>query len=297
MKLPLNLHDSGTRRYLWRCLRWRFYGALQKCPACGQEQGKVVDRKFGITSLVDCERCGLLYRRPQEPPTFAEDFYQEEYQSSLATIMPSDKEIAAMVDQGFSNSEKCFRDKIALLRELDVPEGARVLDYGASWGYGVWQLRQAGYDAMGFELSKPRARFGAEKLGVTIETELKSLEEESFDVVFSNHVLEHIPNVNESLQEIAVLVKGGGLLLAFVPNGSQPCQEANPGRFHSNWGRLHPIYLNDRFLARELERWPFRLASKRYDEKADASLLGDWTGREQSIGDLKENELMMAVRF
>lgn len=297
MKLPLNLHDPGTRRYLWRCLVWRLDGSLQRCPVCGQEQGKVVDRKFGITSLVDCQHCGLLYRRPQEPPTFAEDFYQEEYQSSLATIMPSDDEIQALVEQEFAESEKCFQDKISLLRELKVPEGARVLDYGASWGYGVWQLRRAGYDAVGFELSKPRARFGAEKLDVSIETALTSLDDGSFEVVFSNHVLEHIPNVSDPLEAIARLLKPNGLLLAFVPNGSQPCQEANPGRFRSNWGRLHPIYLNDRFLSRELKQRPFRLASKKYDQKADATLIGDWDGQGQSIGDLKENELMMAVRF
>ena len=297
MKIPFNLTDSGTRRYLLRCLRWRLTSSLQSCPVCTGTRGDTLDRKFGITSLVDCSDCGLLYRRPQEPSTFADDFYQEEYVSSLATVMPDDAEIERLVSTEFLGSEKWFGDKIQLLKTLGIEEGAQVLDYGASWGYGVWQLQRAGYKAMGLELSRPRACFGTEKLNVKIETDENLLKEGAYDAVFSNHVLEHIPNVAKPLRSIERLLKPGGLMVAFVPNGSNACRTVNSERFHSNWGRLHPIYLNDVFLRRQLRQSSYRLAAKRYDTCVSDKLLGEWRGEGVSVGELEENELLIAVRF
>ncbi|MDM8548990.1 class I SAM-dependent methyltransferase [Desulfobacterales bacterium HSG2] len=92
----------------------------------------------------------------------------------------------------FRKTEKDFSVKIATLKEL-MPSGT-VLDFGCSWGYATLQLREAGYDAIGFEISKQRAEFGRIHLGVTIIDEYSNLNKfplSSFDIIFSSHVLEH----------------------------------------------------------------------------------------------------------
>lgn len=52
----------------------------------------------------------------------------------------------------------------------------RVLDFGCSRGCGVHQLKQAGYDAFGFEISRPRAELGRCELGVEILDKLEDLQ-------------------------------------------------------------------------------------------------------------------------
>ncbi len=140
-----------------------------------------------------CEACGLLYRRPQEPEGFAERFYQEEYQSALTTALPEPDALETMLASAFRGTEKDLGDKIETFRALGLPAGARILDYGSSWGYGVWQLNVAGYQAEGFEVSRPRAGYGRRSLGVTIHTDTSQLAKNAYDAVFTNHVLEHVP--------------------------------------------------------------------------------------------------------
>ncbi len=60
-------------------------------------------------------------------------------------------ELEAMKRRDFANTEKNFFAKINVLKRLsgaDPGKKLRVLDYGSSWGYGLWQLRNAGFDAV-----------------------------------------------------------------------------------------------------------------------------------------------------
>ena len=244
-----------------------------------------------------CEGCGLIYRRPQDPEGFAEHFYQDEYQSALTTALPEPAFLATMLASAFTGTEKNLADKIEALRTLGLRAGARVLDYGSSWGYGVWQLNVAGYLAEGFEVSRPRASYGRRSLGVTIHTDTTQLASHPYDAVFTNHVLEHVPDPNRALTQIALALRPGGWLVAFFPNGSDECRRANPERFHCNWGRLHPVYLNDDYCLGRLRGKPTWMISKAYESRPDLAQLKQWDQVHPWKGDMSENEMMLVARF
>ena len=183
------------------------------------------------------------------------------YKSGLTTELPDPAALRGMLDRDFRGTAKNLGDKIDSLRALGVEPGARVLDFGASWGYGVWQLSAAGYTADGFELSASRAAWGRRHLGVTIASSQAALADSSYDAAFTNHVLEHVGNPRAAFERIARLLKPGGFMVAFFPNGSEACRVANPVRFHCNWGRLHPIYLTDEVPAPRC--WPTSLTGWR----------------------------------
>lgn len=286
-----------TVRYASRCLAWRLDDRLSRCPSCGSSERTHVASKALITQLVRCEGCRLLYRVPQEPATFAERFYDREYKSGLTTELPDAQTLARMLRCDFRGTGKDLSDKMAGLAALGVETGARVLDFGASWGYGVWQLIAAGYRAEGFELGASRAAWGQRMLGVTIASDPDSLPSHSFDAVFTNHVLEHVRDPKAAFTLIERVLKPGGLLVAFFPNGSDDCRLAYPVRFQCNWGRLHPIYLNDQYCARLLQGRSYWMAAKAYDAPLDLPALAEWNQRQPFVGNMAENEMILVTRF
>jgi SAM-dependent methyltransferase len=189
----------------------------------------------------------------------------------MTTDVPNGEVVERLKASLFSGTEKDLADKIAVLKLL-IPQG-RVLDYGCSWGYGTFQLVCAGYHAVGFEVSEPRAEFGRSRLGVTIISDESALAElaGSFDAVFASHVLEHLPTPAAVFDRLAMLLRPKGLLLIFVPNcGGRMAQELGV-----NWGPMccekHPLALDAAFFERNLPRHGFDLLS--FSDPYSANLL------------------------
>ena len=99
-------------------------------------------------------------------------------------------------------------------------------------------------------------------------TALAALPDASFDIVFTSHVLEHLPDLKEPLRLFARLLKPGGLLLAFVPNADGV--SARERGF--DWGPLidqdHVLALDAPFFAAHLGEYGFappRFSTDPYD--------------------------------
>ncbi len=149
----------------WQKLRYAVSGLLRRprqkrtCPSCGSASYQRIDRK-GFHELLRCGRCFLLYRWPYETQEEMARFYQRTYkQAGLTTELPGPAALSDLIATGFRASEKDFSHIVDLLETLSVSRGSRVLDFGANWGYGVWQLCQVGFSAIGYELSEPRAAY------------------------------------------------------------------------------------------------------------------------------------------
>ena len=146
--------------------------------------------------------------------------YQTEYEEGFTTSLPSDAKLAALMQSGFRGHEKDYAPYVDVLGALGVEPGARLLDFGCSWGYGSYQLRRAGFDVEACEISAPRAAYGRDKLGVRIR-DVAGLPDESFDIFFSAHVIEHVPSVSQLLELGLRVLRPGGLLVTFTPNFSR----------------------------------------------------------------------------
>jgi 2-polyprenyl-3-methyl-5-hydroxy-6-metoxy-1,4-benzoquinol methylase len=165
--------------------------------------------------------CHLRFRYPKDDVVENKDAYQHDYQQTTVTDLPP---VASLEQHKSENFARIGRDLTEHLELMRPSEGSRILDYGASWGYCTWQFRQRGYDAVGFEISRPRAEYGAEHLGVQIATSTELMGDSSFDVIYTAHVLEHVPNPRKAFEEMYRLLAPGGVLFLFVPNGA--CEPA-----------------------------------------------------------------------
>jgi SAM-dependent methyltransferase len=221
-------------------------------------------------------------------------FYQHDYkQAGLTTDLPDANALENLLTTGFKGSNKDFSRVLALFSAIGVPSGARILDFGANWGYGVWQFRKAGYEATGYELSKPRAEF-AGGLGVQVVTDWRDvIASGPFDVAFSSHVLEHTPDPAQAIRDQIAVLKPDGYLIALFPNGSDAFRVAEPQAFHRLWGRVHPVMLNDNFVSGSLES-QILFQGSLCDEDLDK--LRRWDRRKHEHGNVGSSELLVLAQ-
>jgi len=197
-----------------------------------------------------------MYRYPKDQAEKSREFYQNTYREGMTTELPDQSELERLLESNFINTEKDFSERIDLVRRFS--RGPNLLDYGCSWGYGLYQFRKAGFNAIGFEISEQRARYGRKKLGMQIISDLQGLEvlrPASFDVVFSDHVLEHLPTPRIAFEVFDRLLTEEGTLLIFVPN----CGGVNATRYGVGWGPMigekHALALTAKFFAKALQHF------------------------------------------
>lgn len=205
-------------------------------------------------------------------------FYQQEYEQGFTTEMPTDEALQEMLATRFENTPKDYSGYIRLLRALGLKPGDHILDFGCSWGYGTWQLSQAGFVVDGFEVSRSRCQYACDKLGVAAVDQLDQLDG-PFDCVFSAHVIEHVPNVLEMLTFARSKLRPGGLFVAFTPNGDEQNRNREPEAWQHLWGQVHPQLIDSDFCKKQLAGLPVLIASR----PVDLEQVGRWrqTGWEQ----------------
>src|SRR5882672_7799085 len=242
-------------RFVRRLLRHRIQRQPRICPYCGPASTmKLIRHKKLIMDILRCETCHLIVRWPADTPEEHDLYYQTDYAvDAPQVILPSRDELRVLLESNFRGTHLDTNDRARVLKAL-CPSG-RVLDFGCSWAYGTYQLRQHGFDAVGFEISKRRAEYGRNNLGQTViesVEELRALAPSSFQVIFSNHVVEHLPDIRSSLSLMAGLLSKGGFLFLALPNFTG--SKAKSG-FWLKWiGEEHPIAPTIDFFAYAIPR-------------------------------------------
>jgi 2-polyprenyl-3-methyl-5-hydroxy-6-metoxy-1,4-benzoquinol methylase len=230
------------------------------CPSCGSIETKLIHRKMTVFSLRECFDCGLRFRYPKDRAEDTKLFYQSDYDAGFTTSLPSDGELERLLSAGFKGGEKDFNKYIQVLGAAGLRHGDIVLDFGSSWGYGSWQLRQAGFDVYSYEVSEIRADYARSKLGCKVvdASEMDGIKGK-INCVFSSHVLEHLHDPNIFLRIADQVLVSGGIVVSFVPNG-EPALELTYGkkRYHQLWGHVHPLLFTRKALVSMANRYHYQ---------------------------------------
>jgi 2-polyprenyl-3-methyl-5-hydroxy-6-metoxy-1,4-benzoquinol methylase len=259
----------------------------------------VVDRKYLVTTLRRCERCRLLFRAPTTSPAEFTRFYQSLYSEGFTTEMPSDHELRLLKESNFRNSGKDYSTYIDILTALGCRAGQSILDFGCSWGYGSWQFTRAGFDVTGFEISQSRCQYAKSQLGINAHSTIDAVVAQGkWDVFFSAHVLEHIPDVSQVIDFARRVVRPGGLFVSFTPNGSAACRSRSPESWRQIWGFVHPLFLDEEFYVATFGGERHVIDSSPFD----LSAIKDWATKDDvpppsTTVKTSGNELMIAVRL
>ena len=109
-----------------------------------------------------------------------------------------------------------IKNKIKLLPK----KKGLLLEIGSGTGKLLTKCKQIGSNVIGVEPNSSARIIAKEVNGIELlkdTTELQ-LKNNSVDSVMMWHVLEHLPNLNDSLKKISALLKTNGMLIMGVPN-------------------------------------------------------------------------------
>lgn len=114
-----------------------------------------------------------------------------------------------------------IKQKIRLIKSYH-PSGS-LMDLGCGLGYfldGV--VKDKTFDAMGVDISDDAIRYVKDRFGYAVLNEgaMDGLPNASFDVITQWHVLEHVHQLNERVEQLSRLLKPGGTLFIAVPNSN-----------------------------------------------------------------------------
>lgn len=194
------------------------------CNFCGADDTELVNhgpdlllQKSGDFYLVRCRQCGLIYQNPQLSQHELAAHYPEEYlpyQHDEGKVL----HIAGRIAQ-ISREQAIARFCQRVVRHR--PQPGRLLDVGCATGAFLQGMQQRGWQVQGVEPIAHAAAQAHEMYGLEVFVGLleeAAYPDAAFDVVTLWDVLEHVENVQATLQEAARILKPGGLLVFSVPN-------------------------------------------------------------------------------
>lgn len=200
------------------------------CPACGEDRPRVLYRpRLSPGPVVRCGACRMAYVSPVEDPQAI-----IEEGPILAGLDPAVLTSADMRDVAGSweltilagkepQKTALERNASGALRELARfarPPGS-LLDIGCGWGFFLGVAARLGWTTHGLEPLPAHAVHTRATTGSRVVCDVLrdgTFAEESFDVVTSFQVFEHLPDPSAYLERVRRLLRSSGLVLIEVPN-------------------------------------------------------------------------------
>ena len=245
--------------WFFTCLKRSTNSERFICPNCKNNESVTIDKKLFVSQLKECSVCKLRFRTPIDLPSDNYEYYQDSYSLGFTTDMPKQDSLEKLLSSKFEGHEKSYDRIIRLLKTFYPNGGARLVDFGCSWGYGSWQLQQAGFTVFSHEISEPRSKYAQDNLGVNL-IDLTNPPTE-VDIFFSNHVLEHVPEPSKIISLARKILKKDGIFVCITPNGSDSYRDSDYDGWHCLWGKDHPNHISDTFYKNEFINNPYFISS------------------------------------
>jgi 2-polyprenyl-3-methyl-5-hydroxy-6-metoxy-1,4-benzoquinol methylase len=190
---------------------------VKNCPICGSSTSSPFDqREFRgqlVTNLI-CERCGSVYQSPRMTESESQAFYEAKYRLLYqGQEGPNLKDLAV----------QAARAQVALdFVRKPIKSPSRILDIGCSTGILLQQFQDHYHCRVcGVEPGNEYRQY-AQSSGLEVYSSLEKLQKVGmyrFNLVSMMHVLEHLPNPVEYLQNLRTeFLELDSWLLLEVPN-------------------------------------------------------------------------------
>ena len=192
---------------------------LEKCPVCEDVNftAKITCNDHTTSkanfNIVSCETCNFTFTNPRPLDEKLGDYYKSDIYISHTN---NSKGLFNWIYQNVR--AYAIRTKVALLKSVKK-DGAH-LDIGCGTGEFLNACENSGFNTKGVEPSMLARQQAIENynLSVSENTDLSQYDNSEFNSISMWHVLEHVPNLNETLSHFNRVLKPEGKLIVAVPN-------------------------------------------------------------------------------
>lgn len=181
------------------------------CPFCDELDCTTLTTEFqGITGIVKCNNCKLIYTNPRikEPEKFY--FGEEPYYFDEAKLIFEGKQI--------SHRWPNYLHDVKILKKYK--KNGKLLDVGANMGFFAKIARDNNYEVHCVEPSKAVAKLAQKYFGLNVFNgfleDFRS--KEKFDIISMTDVFEHIVNPKELLLVCEKWLNDDGIMFIKVPH-------------------------------------------------------------------------------
>jgi SAM-dependent methyltransferase len=230
------IETLGTLETLESCMSLR----INDCPIC-QDTGETLHEmvqdlvvgKPGSWSILRCTgtSCDAVWLTPRPEPSEIGFFYEGYY--THGTTRP----VGGFAERYLWPNPYSARNGRSRTALLNSRAKGRVLEIGCGNGNNLALLQQQGWEVVGQDIDPEAARIASTTLSVEVQTrpiEECNFETASFDMVLTNHVLEHVESPVAVLREAKRVLREGGISINFTPNAASTVHRA----FGKSWRGL-----------------------------------------------------------
>lgn len=196
-----------------------------KCPSCDSDliSPKLTAKDYTVSAerfeIWQCGKCSMRFTQNiPDKFTIAKYYRSENYISHTDT------------KKGFINSlyhiirKRTLDQKRNLIQHFTGMQKGRLLDIGAGTGAFTAHLKNAGWQSVGLEPDEDTRHRALALYGFSLleSNQLFKLPANSFDAVTMWHVLEHVHDLHEYMEQIRTVLQPAGKAFIAVPNYTSP---------------------------------------------------------------------------
>jgi SAM-dependent methyltransferase len=198
------------------------YEKVETCPLCEADQYSnfmickdhmVSGESFALTQ---CKNCGFIFTNPRPSSENASKYYESPEYISHNDKPRSLFQLSYSVLRTYSNNRKN-----RIIRSY--VENGRLLDIGCGTGSFLKAMKSNGWEIQGVESNNTAKSLAVKQLGIDIFDSLLDIPpKKTYNAITLWHVLEHLYDINESLDHIKKLKAKKGRIFIALPNYESP---------------------------------------------------------------------------
>lgn len=205
--------------------------SLSTCPVCDCPQLKYyLSCKDHTVShetfqLQQCTACGFVLTNPRPNGSDLPKYYQSENY-----ISHSEKK-SGLVNQAYRIARRftlAWKYNVVLQHSNTKP--TTILDYGCGTGAFLRKCLDNKISAAGIEPSSEARTIATRNTQAPVYPDLSSVYD-SYNVITLWHVLEHVPDLHETLEKLKTVLQQNGTMFIAVPN----LQSHDAKKYRENW--------------------------------------------------------------
>ena len=195
---------------------------LPACPICDAQDLKpyLLCKDHTVShetfALEQCKQCGFVLTNPRPAEKDLTRYYQSEAYISHSNRSANAIEHIYKVSRRFT-----LKWKYGLLQTHSVIEPATILDFGCGTGAFLNECKKNNMKISGVEPSTIAREIAIKNTKATVWERASEIKD-NYDVITLWHVLEHVPDLHETLHKLKNHLNQNGTMFIAVPNLKSP---------------------------------------------------------------------------